>query len=204
MVVAVAAAAALFFGSIACLGLNVSRHVCAGIAPADDGPPPVRTPAPVLIAGAMIVGAALVLLHAPPVQIGIAAIVVFALVACWLSDAMCGIVPDLFTLVPLAALLLFALAHRDWGTIVSAVVVFVPFAGAAFFSRGYGMGWGDAKLVALAGAALGAPLALLALTIACAIAGIGHWIWGKARAPIAFAPYIAAATGIALPLGLLR
>jgi prepilin signal peptidase PulO-like enzyme (type II secretory pathway) len=201
-VIVVAVAAALFFGSIAYLGVYVSRQVCAGVAPADDGPAPVRAPAAVLIAGSAIVGAALVLLNAPPLQIGIAAIVVFALVACWLSDAICGLVPDLFTLVPLAALLLFALAHHDWGTIVSAVVVFIPFAAAAFFSRGYGMGWGDAKLVALTGAALGAPLALFALTVACAIAGIGHWIWGKGRTPIAFAPYIAAATGIALPLGL--
>jgi len=154
MIVA-AIAAAIFFGSVAFIGLQVSRIVCTGIAPADDGPPPGRAPAPVLVVGATLIGAALVLLHASPEQIGIGAIVTFALVACWFSDALCGIVPDYFTLVPLAALLFFALARRDWGTIVSAAIVFVPFAGAALFSRGYGMGWGDAKLVALAGAALG-------------------------------------------------
>jgi prepilin signal peptidase PulO-like enzyme (type II secretory pathway) len=202
-VIAVIAAAA-FFGCIAFIGVHVSRTVCAGVAPAEDGPPPGIAPGPVLVAAATLLGGLLVARGAPPVQIGIAAIVVFALVACWCSDAICGIVPDLFTLVPLAALLLFALAQRDWEIIVSAAVVFAPFAGAALFTRGYGMGWGDAKLVALTGAALGAPLALLALTVACAAAAIGHRITGARRGPIAFAPYIAAATGIALPLGLLR
>jgi prepilin signal peptidase PulO-like enzyme (type II secretory pathway) len=202
--IVLAVAAALFFGSIAFIGLQVSRSVCTGIAPADDGPAPGRAPAPVLVIGSMLVGAALVFLQCPPLQIGIGAIVIFALVACWFSDALCGIVPDLFTLAPLAALLLFSLAHRNWGTIVSAAIVFAPFAVAAFFSRGYGMGWGDAKLVALSGAALGAPLALLALTLACAAAAVAHWLVRKARSPIAFAPYIAAATAIALPLGLAR
>ncbi len=36
------------------------------------------------------------------------------------------------------------------------------------------MGWGDAKLVAICGAALGAPLALLALSFACATAVVVH------------------------------
>lgn len=202
--IVIASAAAIFFGSIAFIGLHISRSICNGIAPADDGPPPGRAPSAVLVAGSMLIGAALVLLHAPPLQIGIGAIVIFALVACWFSDALCGIVPDLFTLVPLAALLLFSFAKRDWGTIASAAIVFLPFAGAAFFSRGYGMGWGDAKLVALSGAALGAPLALFALTLACAAAAAGHWLLRRARTPIAFAPYIAAATAIALPLGLAR
>jgi prepilin signal peptidase PulO-like enzyme (type II secretory pathway) len=202
--IVVAIAAAIFFGSTAFIGLQVSRTVCNGIVPADDGPAPAKVPAPVLVVGSMLIGASLVLLHAPPLQIGIGAIVTFALVACWFSDALCGIVPDLFTLVPLAALLLFAFAQRDWGTIASAAIVFVPFAGAAFFSKGYGMGWGDAKLVALSGAALGAPLAFLALTLACAAAAGGHWLLRRARAPIAFAPYIAAATAIALPLGLMH
>lgn len=202
--IAVAVAAAIFFGSTAFIGLQVSRAVCNGVTPADDGPPPGKAPAPVLVAGSMLIGASLVLLHAPPLQIGIGAIVIFALVACWSSDAFCGIVPDLFTLVPLAALLLFSAAQRDWATIASAAIVFVPFAGAAFFSKGYGMGWGDAKLVALSGAVLGAPLAFFALTIACAVAAGGHWLLRRARSPIAFAPYIAAATAIALPFGLIH
>lgn len=195
-------AAAAFFGCIGFIGVYASRSVCAGVTPADDGPSPGKAPSAALVAGATLLGGLLFAASTPPLQLGIAAIVVFALVACWCSDATCGIVPDLFTLVPLAALLSFALAHRDWMTIASAVLIFAPFAVAALTSRGYGMGWGDVKLVALTGAVLGAPLALIALAVACAAAVIGHKIAGARHTPIAFAPYIAAATGIALPLGL--
>jgi prepilin signal peptidase PulO-like enzyme (type II secretory pathway) len=195
------ALAALFFGCIAFLSTHLSRTVCAGVTPESDGPAPGTPPSAVLIVAAALLGGSLVALGTTPVQIGIAAIVVFALVACWCSDTICGIVPDVFTLVPLSALVLFALAQHDWGILVSAAVVFVPFAAAAIFSRGYGMGWGDVKLVALAGAALGAPLAVFTLAIACVAAVVGHRIAKGAGKPIAFAPYIAAATGIALPLG---
>jgi Flp pilus assembly protein protease CpaA len=137
-------------------------------------------------------------------QIVAAAIVVFALVACWCSDARCGIVPDAFTLPPLAALLFLALAQRDWEVLWSAAIPFAFFAGAAVLSRGRGMGWGDAKFVAITGAALGAPLALFALALACVAAVVRQRLTKAARGPIAFAPYIAAATGIALPFGMLR
>jgi prepilin signal peptidase PulO-like enzyme (type II secretory pathway) len=193
---------AVFFGLIAYIAVTCSAFVCAGIPPADDGPPAGRAPQLFLIAGAAVLGAVMAYLKAEPLQLGVAAIVTFALVACWCSDAVCGIVPDVFTLGPLAALLFFAAAQRDWWAIVSAVLIIVPFAAAAIFSRGYGMGWGDVKLVALSGAVLGAPLAAFAMAIACAVAVIVHR-FGRARtAPIAFAPYIALLTGIALPLGL--
>jgi prepilin signal peptidase PulO-like enzyme (type II secretory pathway) len=195
------ALAAVFFGCIAFIGTQLSRAVCAGVTPEPDGPMPGTPPSAVLIVASALLGGSLVALATTPVQIGIAAIVVFALVACWCSDTICGIVPDVFTLVPLAALLLYAVVQRDWGILVSASVVFVPFAAAALFSQGYGMGWGDVKLIALAGAALGAPLAVLTLAIACVAAVVGHRIAKAAGKPIAFAPYIAAATGIALPVG---
>ncbi len=194
-------AAAVFFGCIGVIALYLSRALCADIAPADDGPPPGKPPYAVIVAACVLLGGAVVIVGATPLQIGIAAIVTFALAACWCSDALCGIVPDVFTLAPLAALLLFAVAQHDWWIAISAAVVFVPFAVAALFSRGYGMGWGDAKLVALCGAALGAPLALLALSVACAAAVIVNRL-ASSRGPIAFAPYIAAAAGLALPLGL--
>lgn len=196
-----AVAAAVFFGCIGVIALYLSRALCAGVSPADDGPPPGNPPNVVIVTACVLLGGALVIVGATPLQIGIAAIVTFALAACWCSDAICGMVPDVFTLAPLAALLLFAIAQRNWGIAISAFFVFLPFAAAALFSRGYGMGWGDAKLVALSGAALGAPLALLALAVACAAAVIVNR-FAKGRGPIAFAPYIAAATGIALPLGL--
>jgi prepilin signal peptidase PulO-like enzyme (type II secretory pathway) len=198
------ALAAVFSGCIGYIATQLSRVVCAGVSPAPDGPAPGKPPYAVLVAAAALIGGSLVALAATPVQIGIAAIALFALVACWCSDTICGLVPDVFTLAPLAALLLFALAQREWELVASAVIVFVPFAAAALFSRGHGMGWGDAKLVAIVGAVLGAPLAVFALAVACVAAVVGHRINRAARGPIAFAPYIAAATGIALPLGFLR
>jgi prepilin signal peptidase PulO-like enzyme (type II secretory pathway) len=197
-------AAAGFFGCIAFIAVCVSRSVCAGVPPEEDGPRPGKPPEVLLVAASVVLGGFLVRFGAPPLQIGIAAIVLFSLVASWCSDATCGIVPDLFTLVPLAVLGLFAIAQRDWTIIASAAIVFVPFAIAAVLSRGYGMGWGDAKLVALCGAALGAPLALIALTVACAAAAIGDRFNRKRGRPIAFAPYIALFTGIALPLGMIH
>lgn len=198
------ALAAAFFGCIAFVATQLSRAVCAGFSPAPDGPAPGTPPNLILVAAAAVIGGSLVGFSATPLQIGIAAIVIFALVACWCSDTMCGMVPDVFTLAPLAAIVLFALAQREWELVASAIIVFVPFAGAALFSRGHGMGWGDAKLVAIVGAALGAPLAVFALAVACVAAVIGHRITRGGRGPIAFAPYIAAAAGIALPLGFLR
>jgi prepilin signal peptidase PulO-like enzyme (type II secretory pathway) len=196
------ALAAVFFACIAVIAIQASRAICANIQPADDGPVPGKPPYILLVVASAVVGALLTRMQATPVDLGIGAIVLFALVACWCSDAICGIVPDLFTLVPLAVLLLFAVAQRNWGMALSASVVFAPFAIAAIVSRGYGMGWGDAKLVALCGAALGAPLALLALAGACVAAVILHRLSKHRQSPIAFAPYIAAAAGLALPVGL--
>ncbi|HKU81231.1 MAG TPA: prepilin peptidase, partial [Candidatus Tumulicola sp.] len=85
-----------------------------------------------------------------------------------------------------------------------AAALFVPFAIAAWSTKGRGMGWGDVKLVALAGAALGAPLAMLAMVAACILAVIGYRIKHLASGPIAFAPYIAVAVGVAIPLGIGR
>ena len=198
------AAAAGFFACVAVIAIQLSRVICADVPPAVDGPPAGKPPYAILTVASAVVGAALVYTGAMPLQLGIAALVLFSLVAAWCSDTLCGLVPDVVTLPPLAALLLFALAQRQWYIVLSAAVAFVPFALAALFSRGKGMGWGDAKLVAVSGAALGLPLVVLTLAAACATAAIVHRIARGAHAPIAFAPYIAAATGLALPLGLIH
>jgi len=198
----IAALAAFFFACIAFVATQASTIMCSTVERADDGPRSSKPPYVVIVVATAALGAILMLLHTPPLQLGIAVIVVFALVACWCSDALCGFLPDAFTLAPLAALLLFAVAQHDWELIVSAAIVFVPFAAAAFFSRGLGMGWGDAKLVALTGAVLGAPLGYFTLAVACVAAVIVHRFAGPRTRPIAFAPYIAALTGAALPLGL--
>ncbi|MEO6834359.1 MAG: prepilin peptidase [Candidatus Tumulicola sp.] len=197
-------AAVAFFGCVAFLGVKLSGIVCARIAPLKDGPPSGEPPVAALIAAAAFLGALLVVQGVTPLAMGTAAIVVGALVACWCSDSTCGIVPDVFTLIPLGILVLFAITHGDWGIVLSAFIPFAPFAAAAAFTRGHGMGWGDVKLAALAGAALGAPLAILAMAAACVAAAVGYKIKGIKHGPIAFAPYIAAAIGIALPLGAAR
>jgi Flp pilus assembly protein protease CpaA len=197
-------AGSLFFASTAALGIYASLAICAGIHTDEHGPPPGRPPYLLLIAAAGALGALLVHWQTTPLQLGIAALVAFALVASWCSDSLCGIVPDAFTLGPLGALLIFSLAQHDWEIGLSAFVAFAPFALAAALSRGYGMGWGDAKLVALIGAAVGAPLAVFALSAACMAAVVVHRIAGARGVPIAFAPYIAASTAMVLPLGLLR
>ena len=196
--------AALFFGCVAFLGEQLSRLVCANVVPAADGPPTSNPPTAALIAAGAFLGALLVHQGAQLPQMGIAAIGTLALVACWCSDSLCGIVPDVFTLGPLAVILLISVVQRDWWVLVSALALFVPFALAAMLSRGYGMGWGDAKLVALAGALLGAPLALLAMAAACLAAVVGYRVRGIKSGPIAFAPYIAAFIGIAMPLGFMH
>jgi Flp pilus assembly protein protease CpaA len=201
---AMVAIAMIFFACIAFVAAEISRQYCSRITPFADGPPPGRAPVALLCIGAAIVGGILVWWKAPPLQIGLAAIVIFSVVACWCSDAVCGIVPDVFSLVPLAVLLLFALTQRDWEVWWSAAIPFVFFAGAATLTRGKGMGWGDAKLVALTGAALGAPLALVVLPIACIAAVIAQRLRRGGTGPMAFAPYIAAVTGVALPIGILR
>ena len=196
--------AAVFFGCVAVIGAELSRALCSRVTPAEDAPPSRQPPVTLLVVAAAALGAVLLAYHTAPLQIGAAAIVVFALVACWCSDAICGIVPDAFTLPALGALLLLAVVQRNWEVVWSALIPFAFFALAALFSRGRGMGWGDVKLVAITGAALGAPLALLALAVACIAAVIGQRLAGGFRGPIAFAPYVAAATGLALPFGLMR
>jgi prepilin signal peptidase PulO-like enzyme (type II secretory pathway) len=194
----------VFFGGVALIGAEVSKLYCARVQPFADGPMPSRAPILVLCVAAAAIGGVLSYWKVPPLNVGLAAIVVFSLVACWCSDSMCGIVPDVFSLIPLAVLLLFALTQRDWEVLWSAAIPFAFFAGAALVTRGKGMGWGDAKLVALTGAALGAPLALVALPIACIAAVIAQRFMKSTGTPMAFAPYIAALTGIALPLGIVR
>ncbi|MGZ3563380.1 MAG: prepilin peptidase [Vulcanimicrobiaceae bacterium] len=189
-----------FFACVAYLGIVLSRLVCANIAPFEDGPPTGNPPVPWLIAGAALLGALLVGRGEQPFQLGLVSLVALALVAAWCSDTTCGIVPDIFTLGPLGAIGLFAVLHGAWWLLISAAVPFLPFAVAAAMSHGRGMGWGDVKLTALAGVALGAQLSLFALALACIAAIVGYRLKGVKHGPIAFAPYIAAAVAIALPL----
>ncbi len=195
---------AVFMGCVAALAADLCRGACARIVPFDDGPAPSRPPVVALVGASALLGGLLAALSVPPLELLPVAIAIFALVACWCSDALCGILPDAFTLGPLAALLAFAALRRDWWTLASAAMVFVPFAVASASTHGKGMGWGDTKLAALAGAVLGGPLGFVAMAAACAAAAVGYKVKRIASGPIALAPYIASAVALALPLALGR
>ncbi len=194
---------ALFFGAAGYAGSILGLLFAERIERFPDGPEPGRAPVPFLIAGCAIIGA-VVAAHADRGQVLLIAIVCAALVAIWITDSIGGIVPDVFTLGPLGLILIVALAQHNWFAFGSAAIPFVPFAFVAMVSRGRGMGWGDVKLVALGGALLGAEISVLAFSAACIVAVVLNYARGRRRGPIAFAPYLAAAIGLAIPVGLLR
>lgn len=188
----------LLFGCAGYLSVEWGAAVCRWVQPFEDGPQPGKPPTAYLIGGAALVGAVLAVQGATIPQLGLAALVTAALAGCWYCDVRVGIVPDYFTMIPLGVLLIVAFALGQWGTIVSAVVVTIPFALAALFSRGRGMGWGDVKLVALGGAALGMQAAIVAFSAACFIAVAVAFLRKRKSDPIPFAPYLAGAMALSL------
>lgn len=201
--IAAAILGALFFAAAGYVGAILGVSFAERIEPLPDAPQPGRAPIVPLIAACAIIGA-IVTTHATQGQVLLIAIVCVALVAIWITDATRGVVPDVFTLGPLALILVFALWQHDWFTFISAAIPFIPFAIAAALSHGRGMGWGDVKMVALGGALLGAQTAVLVFALACIAAVALSYARGYRSGPIAFAPYLAAAIGLAIPVGILR
>ncbi|HEY0798646.1 MAG TPA: A24 family peptidase [Candidatus Baltobacteraceae bacterium] len=197
-----AVVAGTLFALIALAGLALSAIVCKNIVPFDDGPAPGRPPRIVLIGGGFALGLSVWLGGANATEIAIAAVLDLALVAIWASDVRCGIIPDYFTLVPLAGLVILRVWLRQWDFVISTVVVSLPFALSAALSGGRGMGWGDVKLAALGGATLGSYLALAAFVAGSVIALLVAWMRGRTSAPIAFGPYLSGAIGVALAAGI--
>ena len=194
----VTAVAGLVYGCAAYLVVQVSERICAGIVPFEDGPAPGKPPVAALVAGAAICGASLASRGADAPALAIAGLLIVSLAACWYSDVRCGIVPDAFTLVPLGIVFVVATFERNPAPFVAAAVVFVPFAIAAFLSKGRGMGWGDVKLVALGAAVLPLQSAMLAFSAACIVAVIVAAVRRRRMQPIAFAPYLSGAIAVAL------
>lgn len=187
-----------FFGLVAYIGVLLAGTITA--TPFEDGPPPGEPPVPWIVGGAMVVGG-LLTSHSDSTQhFLIYAIVICALAAIWCTDVRYGLVPDVFTLAPLAVVLGIALVQRNPLPFVSALIAFIPFAILALISKGRGMGWGDVKLATLGGAVLGGETALLAFTIGCLVAVVYAYARGRKTQVIAFAPFLAGAIGIALPL----
>jgi prepilin signal peptidase PulO-like enzyme (type II secretory pathway) len=191
---------ALLFACAAIAGIVLAAAICARVEGYADGPRPGTPPVVALIAGAALIGG-VAGAHGAPGRLGLVALVCAAFVAAWYCDVARGIVPDVFTLGPLALVAGLAFVWHDPRMLVSAGVVFVPFALAAALSRGRGMGWGDVKLAAVAGAVLGASNALLACALAAFAAAVSARFGpaepaGAAPRPLAFAPYIIAATAL--------
>jgi prepilin signal peptidase PulO-like enzyme (type II secretory pathway) len=184
---------AVIYGCLAYLGLEASRAVCSKIEPFADGPKPGKPPIALLIAGATVIGGVIAYQSTPLPTIGLLAIVTAALAACWDSDVRCGIIPDYFTLIPLGIVLLSAVVTHNWLSVVSAALLFFPFAVAAAMSKGRGMGWGDVKLAALGGGVLYWYDAYVAFAAACLVAVALAFIMNRRKEPIAFGPYLACA-----------
>jgi len=194
---------ALFFAAAGYVGALFGSVFAERTEAFADGPEPGRAPIPVLIAACALIGA-FVTTHTGQGQVLLIAVVCTALVAIWVTDSTRGIVPDIFTLGPLGLILVIALWQHNWFAFISAAVPFVPFAIVAMLSHGRGMGWGDVKMVALGGALLGAEISVLAFALACVAAVVLNYLRGRRHGPIAFAPYLAAAIGLAIPVGILR
>ncbi|HEY8297716.1 MAG TPA: prepilin peptidase [Candidatus Baltobacteraceae bacterium] len=189
---------ALFFGTLGFVGTALAGKICARLPRLENAPPAGKAPVPWIVGGAALLGALVALHGAPPQQVFLLGIVTLALAGVWCADTEYGIVPDVFTLGPLAAILLVAILMHQWWIVLSAFVPFVPFALAAVLSKGHGMGWGDVKLVALGGALLGMQLSIVAFMAACVAAVVVARFARVRSGPIAFAPYLVAAIGVSL------
>lgn len=193
---------ALFFGIAGCVGILLAGTVKAE--PFEDGPAPAEPPLALIVAGCAIVGAFVGWHGGDGTRIVLYALVVCALAAIWCTDVRYGLVPDAFTLTPLAIVLFAALLRSQPWPLFYAMLPLAPFAVTAAISRGRGIGWGDVKLAALGGAVLGAEVALLAFAASCLAAVVFAYARGRRTQPIAFAPYLACAIGACIPLEAVR
>jgi prepilin signal peptidase PulO-like enzyme (type II secretory pathway) len=189
---------AALLAALAYLGTLLARLLTAGAQSFFDGPPPGRPAVRAIAAAAALAGACLGARGVSPPELALACLLAIALSGICYADVKYGLVPDMFTLVPLAALLAGDVLLHQWSAPVAVPLVATPFALAAAFSRGRGMGWGDVKLVALGAAVLGTQSALLACTAACFAAVAITTVRRRGSVPIAFAPYLVVAVAAAV------
>ena len=179
----------IFFSVTAWSAIEISKRICRTIEPFADGPASGEPPLLWMFVCAAVVGAALAVHHMAIVALGCTAIVNGFLIGCWYCDTRCGIVPDWFTLPPLAALLIPCLLERDFFPFAVAFALFLMFAIPAYCSGGLGMGWGDAKLVAFGGALVGEN-AFFVTMLACGAAIMYAKLKNRVHEPMALAPFL--------------
>jgi prepilin signal peptidase PulO-like enzyme (type II secretory pathway) len=193
-------AAVVVSGAASYLGALVAEHLAKHIVPFEDGPRLGTPPVTMLVGCSGLLGA-VTAWHGIGLEGAIImSVLVWALTACWCCDVRTGIIPDYFTLGPLALVIGTSLFMHQYRPLTAAALVFVPFAITALISRGRGMGWGDVKLATLGGAVLMLPLSFFAFAVACLAAVIVAAIRGRSGEPIAFAPYLAGSIALALSL----
>jgi len=183
-------------------GVRAAEYMIPKLQRFEDGPEPREVNVWALIGGAAMLGLVVGFKVVPLPNLIAFAVLAGALVAVWYCDVRTGIVPDLFTLLPLVICAAIAVFHREYWALVSAVVVGLPFAGAALLSRGRGMGWGDAKLAALGGLILGMLTGTFLFGVASLAAVVVSAIRNRSKpVPVAFAPYLVSAIAVGIALG---
>lgn len=191
---------ALFFAAASYLGIILAATIVSRIRPFDDGPEPGTPSAPAIVISSGVIGAIITSHLSSAPQIAFFAILCVALAGVWYADVRCGIIPDALTLGPLVAIAMVAVLQADWALFASILIPTIPFAVAAYLSKGRGMGWGDVKLVALGGAVLGAQIATLAFALACGAAVVLAYLKKRTGQPIAFGPYLVGAIALTIPI----
>jgi prepilin signal peptidase PulO-like enzyme (type II secretory pathway) len=201
--------AAAAFAVAAALGIAAARFVVADVEEMPNSPAPSTVPWRTLVIGSAVLGGIAAARGLNPGSLAFIALACGVLTAIWASDVSAGVIPDVFTLFPLAAIVLASLAafivHRLTGPgfvalIIAILVPAIPFAFVAWRSGGLSLGWGDVKLAALGGPLIGLQESLLAFSIGCAVAVAVARIRKTGNSAIAFGPYLAAA--IAVPLAI--
>jgi prepilin signal peptidase PulO-like enzyme (type II secretory pathway) len=189
--------------ALAFLGTVLARIVTADARSFADGPPAGNPAVGLIVGSAALAGLSLAIRSVGIAELGVACVMTIVLAGICYADVRCGMIPDVFTVAPLAAVLAGDLLLHQWSAPIAVALVTLPFCVAAKLSEGRGMGWGDVKLVALGAAVLGAQPALLAFTGAC-FAAVAVAVVMRRRQfvprPIAFAPYLAAGIGVVLAL----
>jgi leader peptidase (prepilin peptidase)/N-methyltransferase len=196
MTVSTLLAASGVFAALAFTGTAAARSVVRGAQPFEDGPPPGRPNVAAIVAAGALLGAGAAARSAGLPELGLCAVLTLVLAGVCYADMRCGLVPDVFTLAPLAAVLAGDALLHQWSALAAVLIVAGPFALAARLSKGRGMGWGDVKLVALGAAVLGAEPALLGFVAACFAAVAVAAVRGRRSTAIAFAPYLACAIAV--------
>lgn len=180
------------------LSMVGSLALCERVEPLEGSPPPSHVPMLALPLMFGLVAGIVAARSAALPQIFMAAGLLCVLAAAWASDAKRGLVFDWFTIPAMLAVVISCVVFHNYNPLIWGATVALPFAVAAFASKGRGMGWGDVKLVAVGAAVVGLQTGVVALVVACLAVSVGAFVRGNRSEPISFAPYISACFALAL------